>query len=139
MRLLASSGACATCVRALRVPGWCSALHRPEPGFLLQGVLEAPGSYVATPRHPNPPQPTTMRRGMVCWAAGGGGPHWFVNVSGVVLVRVCRVLRRACVTAADARVVPAAHRRAVCATMSPAHSRVQLVDQSRFSDDHLCW
>lgn len=48
--------------------------------FLVQGILEAPGVYVATPRHPNPPQRSVMERGLVCWAGGGGGPHWFVNM-----------------------------------------------------------
>lgn len=58
-------------------------IYRPEPGFLVQGLLEAPGSYVAVPRFPSPQQPTTMPKGMVCWAGGTGGPHWFVNVSAV--------------------------------------------------------
>lgn len=55
-------------------------IYRPEPGFLVQGVLEAPGVYVAVPRHPNPQQPFMMERGLVCWAGGSGGPHWFVNM-----------------------------------------------------------
>lgn len=68
-------------------------IYRPEPGFLVQGILEAPGSYVEVPRHPSPQQPLVMPRGMVCWAGGGGGSHFFVN----------------------------------------------LVDQSGFKDEHLCW
>jgi len=58
-------------------------IYRPEPNFLVQGLMEAAGSYVAIPRHPNPQQPMKMPRGMVCWAGGTGGPHWFVNVSAV--------------------------------------------------------
>ncbi|PNH08564.1 hypothetical protein TSOC_004862, partial [Tetrabaena socialis] len=68
-------------------------IYRPEPHFLVQGVMGDPGGYVATPRHPNPPQQKMMQRGLVCWAGGMGGPDFFVN----------------------------------------------LIDQSGFGDDHLCW
>jgi cyclophilin family peptidyl-prolyl cis-trans isomerase len=62
--------------------GFCSncRIYRAEKGFLVQGVLEAPGAYVGIPRRPNPPQKMVMERGLVCWAGGGGGPHWFVNI-----------------------------------------------------------
>lgn len=62
--------------------GYCSdcRIYRAEPGFLVQGIVEAPGGYVAVPRNPNPPQRHTMQRGLVCWAGGGGGPDWFVNL-----------------------------------------------------------
>ena len=32
------------------------------------------------PRHPSPPQPKVMPRGMVCWAGGAGGPDFFINL-----------------------------------------------------------
>jgi cyclophilin family peptidyl-prolyl cis-trans isomerase len=67
--ILAPSGHCSNC-----------RIYRPEKNFLVQGILEAPGVYVATPRNPNPPQRMVMERGLVCWAGGGGGPHWFVNM-----------------------------------------------------------
>jgi cyclophilin family peptidyl-prolyl cis-trans isomerase len=62
--------------------GHCSncRIYRAEQGFLVQGVVETPGAYVAVPRHPNPPQQKVMQRGLVCWAGGGGGPDWFVNM-----------------------------------------------------------
>lgn len=80
--ILAPSGYCSNC-----------RIYRPEKGFLVQGILEAPGAYVATPRKPNPPQRMVMEKGLMCWAGGGGGPHWFVN----------------------------------------------MIDQSGFKDDHLCF
>jgi cyclophilin family peptidyl-prolyl cis-trans isomerase len=75
--------------------GYCSGcnIYRNEAKFLLQGVISAPGVYVAGPRHPNPPQRKVMQRGLICWAGGAGGPDWFIN----------------------------------------------LIDQSGFGDDHLCW
>lgn len=77
------------------IGGYCSncRIYRPEKGFLVQGALEAPGAYVATPRRPNPQQKMVMEKGLVCWAGGGGGPHFFVN----------------------------------------------MIDQSGFKDDHLCF
>lgn len=64
-----SSGHCSNC-----------RIYRAERGFLVQGVVETPGAYVAVPRHPNPPQRKVMQRGLMCWAGGGGGPDWFVNM-----------------------------------------------------------
>ncbi|KXZ54393.1 hypothetical protein GPECTOR_5g5 [Gonium pectorale] len=55
-------------------------VYRVETAFLVQGVIGHPGAYVATPRHPNPPQKRVMERGLVCWAGGAGGPDWFVNL-----------------------------------------------------------
>jgi len=66
---VASNGHCSNC-----------RVYRAERGFLVQGVLETAGAYVAVPRHPNPPQRKVMQRGLVCWAGGGGGPDWFVNM-----------------------------------------------------------
>jgi cyclophilin family peptidyl-prolyl cis-trans isomerase len=79
---VSSNGQCSNC-----------RIYRAEQGFLVQGIVEAPGAYVAVPRHPNPPQRKVMQRGLVCWAGGGGGPDWFVN----------------------------------------------MIDQSGFQDDHLCF
>uniref|UniRef100_A0A383VDC9 PPIase cyclophilin-type domain-containing protein n=1 Tax=Tetradesmus obliquus TaxID=3088 RepID=A0A383VDC9_TETOB len=75
--------------------GYCQncRIYRPEKNFLVQGVIEAPGVYPAVPRHPSPPQKMVMEKGLVCWAGGSGGPHWFVN----------------------------------------------MIDQSGFKDDHLCF
>jgi cyclophilin family peptidyl-prolyl cis-trans isomerase len=83
------------CVGIMLDQGHCMGcrIYRSEVNFLIQGVIMSPGCYVATPRHPNPPQKKIMERGLVCWAGGAGGPDWFVN----------------------------------------------LIDQPRFGDDHLCW